>query len=50
MTTGELFDIPIKGLRVVVTGQVGIDKKPFLEQVIELGDRTGADRVKDALR
>ncbi|MCH7812479.1 MAG: hypothetical protein IID40_00530 [Planctomycetes bacterium] len=36
-TTGHLFeDRPHEGVRVVVTGQVGLDKKPFLEQVAEI--------------
>ncbi len=36
MDEDRLFDIPMDGLRVVVTGQVGIDKKPFLEQVVSI--------------
>jgi len=31
------------GIRVVVTGQVGLDKKPFLEQVVNLARRNGHD-------
>ncbi|MCP4247288.1 MAG: hypothetical protein GY778_09600 [bacterium] len=39
-TTGQLFDDrPHDGVRVVVTGQVGVDKKPFLEQVTEIARR-----------
>ncbi|MCH7720239.1 MAG: AAA family ATPase [Planctomycetes bacterium] len=30
-----------RGIRVVVTGQVGMDKKPFLEQVVELARKRG---------
>ena len=45
MNTGQLFGqtsfIPRDGLRVVVTGQVGIDKQPFLEQVIQLAAENG---------
>ena len=29
------------GVRVIVTGQVGLDKKPFLEQVVELARAAG---------
>ena len=29
------------GIRVLVTGQVGLDKKPFLEQVVELARQNG---------
>ncbi len=29
------------GVRVVVTGQVGLDKKPFLEQVVEIAKKNG---------
>ncbi len=43
MDEDRLFDIPMDGLRVVVTGQVGIDKKPFLEQVVELAKEKGTD-------
>ncbi|MFA5863405.1 MAG: AAA family ATPase [Phycisphaerae bacterium] len=45
MNTGQLFGqtsfIPRDGLRVVVTGQVGIDKQPFLEEVIQLAAQNG---------
>ncbi len=43
MEEEKLFDIPMDGLRVVVTGQVGIDKKPFLEQVVEVAKEKGTD-------
>jgi adenylate kinase len=47
MNTGQLFGqtsfIPRDGLRVVVTGQVGIDKQPFLEQVIQLAGENGIE-------
>jgi adenylate kinase len=47
MTSGELFGptylFPQKGRRVVVTGQVGIDKKAFLEQVVEQARQNGHD-------
>jgi len=47
MTNAPLFE-PEKleskpGRRVVVTGQVGIDKKPFLEQVADLARSNGID-------
>jgi adenylate kinase len=32
-----------QGVRVLVTGQVGLDKKPFLEQVVELAKSNGRD-------
>lgn len=31
------------GLRVVVTGQVGLDKRPFLEQVVEIARANGRE-------
>ena len=30
-------------MRAVVTGQIGIDKKPYLEKVAELGGEQGKD-------
>ncbi len=30
-----------KGVRAIVTGQVGLDKKPFLEQVVQIARRNG---------
>ena len=30
-----------EGIRVIVTGQVGLDKKPFLEQVVAIAGRNG---------
>jgi adenylate kinase len=39
---GSLFRPPRpKGRRVVVTGQVGVDKKPFLERVVRLAEARG---------
>jgi adenylate kinase len=32
-----------QGVRVIVTGQVGLDKKPFLEQVVDLAAQKGFD-------
>ncbi len=32
---------PERGIRVIVTGQVGLEKKPFLEQVVELAKENG---------
>ena len=32
-----------EGVRVIVTGQVGLDKKPFLEQVVALARSSGHD-------
>ena len=32
---------PGDSIRVIVTGQVGLDKKPFLEQVVELASQNG---------
>jgi len=32
-------------MRVVVTGQVGLDKKPFLSRVVELAKAEGFDPV-----
>ncbi|MHC4698069.1 MAG: hypothetical protein ACYTFA_15155 [Planctomycetota bacterium] len=32
-----------EGVRVIVTGQVGLDKKPFLEQVVDLAAQKGFD-------
>ena len=45
-TTGSLFE-PRRpgGCRVAVTGQVGVDKKPFLEKLAELA-RTREQQVK----
>ncbi len=40
-----LFHIPMNSQRVVVTGQVGIDKKPFLEGVIDLAKEKGTEAV-----
>ncbi|RMF71418.1 MAG: hypothetical protein D6744_17990 [Planctomycetota bacterium] len=41
-TAGELFRPPRgKGRRVVVTGQVGVDKKPFLEKVVAAAEKNG---------
>jgi len=34
-----------QGIRVIVTGQVGLDKKPFLEQVVKLASQNGHDVV-----
>jgi adenylate kinase len=40
--TGPLFRRPrAKGRRVVVTGQVGVDKKPFLDQVAQQAQARG---------
>jgi len=45
MVTESLFGqtcmFPRKGMRVVVTGQVGLDKKPFLEQVVAMAGDAG---------
>ncbi|HUU82240.1 MAG TPA: hypothetical protein VM243_01935 [Phycisphaerae bacterium] len=42
--TGSLFQKPRhKGVRVVVTGQVGIDKKPFLESVAAIARDRGKE-------
>ena len=30
-------------MRAVVTGQIGIDKKPYLQKVAELGGQRGKD-------
>ncbi|MBN1347516.1 MAG: AAA family ATPase [Phycisphaerae bacterium] len=30
-----------RGVRVVVTGQVGVDKRPFLERVVEIAEENG---------
>lgn len=47
MVHGQLFgsiQTPAdQGRRVVVTGQVGIDKQPFLQQVVDLGKENGID-------
>ncbi len=32
-----------EGIRVIVTGQVGLDKKPFLERVVDLAGTNGHD-------
>jgi adenylate kinase len=41
---GSLFQKPRhKGVRVVVTGQVGLDKKPFLEQVASIARKRGQE-------
>ena len=41
-TQPSLFDFrPHRGRRVVVTGQVGVDKKPFLERVVEIARERG---------
>jgi len=41
---GQLFrDRPHEGVRVVVTGQVGVDKKPFLEKVAAIAREKGRD-------
>jgi len=36
-------DKPHDGVRVVVCGQVGVEKKPFLENVIEIAKQNGQD-------
>ncbi len=45
MNTGRLFDqqslYTHDGMRVVVTGQVGLDKQPFLDQVIAMAAENG---------
>jgi adenylate kinase len=45
MTTGSLFEPyclwPRTGMRVVVTGQVGLDKQSFLEQVVAMAAENG---------
>ncbi len=45
MNTGTLFDqtyfMPRDGMRVVVTGQVGIEKQPFLEQLVQMAEHNG---------
>lgn len=38
---GSLFRPRAKGRRVVVTGQVGVDKKPFLDKVARLAESRG---------
>lgn len=38
-----LFPVQHKGVRVVVTGQVGVDKKPFLDRVADLARARGKD-------
>ncbi len=43
MSDGVLFDIEREGLRVVVTGQVGLDKGAFLEEVVELAKSRGKE-------
>jgi adenylate kinase len=47
METAKLFDdrelFHHEGMRVIVTGQVGLDKQPFLEQVIALALANGID-------
>ncbi len=45
--SGDLFKPPRrhKGMRVVITGQVGVDKKPYLEKVAALAEQSGR-RVK----
>ncbi|MCG3136585.1 MAG: hypothetical protein HJJLKODD_00419 [Phycisphaerae bacterium] len=46
MAAASLFDRPHhSGLRVVVTGQVGIDKKPFLQELVHLAQRRGRNVV-----
>ncbi|MGB9625067.1 MAG: hypothetical protein ACPMAQ_09415, partial [Phycisphaerae bacterium] len=43
-TTDSLFPRPPHaGVRVVVTGQVGVEKKPFLERVASLARQRGKD-------
>ena len=37
----SLFSRTHTGVRVLVTGQVGLDKKPFLEEVVELARENG---------
>ena len=34
-----------EGVRVIVTGQVGLDKKPFLDEVVRLASENGRDVV-----
>jgi len=47
MSMGRTFEqgsfFPRDGMRVVVTGQVGLEKKPFLEQVVDLAARNGTE-------
>jgi adenylate kinase len=47
METAKLFDdrelFQHDGMRVIVTGQVGLDKQPFLEQVIAMASSNGID-------
>jgi hypothetical protein len=39
--SGSLFgQRPHTGVRAVMTGQVGVDKKPFIERVAEIARRT----------
>jgi len=43
-TVSNLFGRPLRGgVRVVVTGQVGVDKRPFLERVVEIATRHGRE-------
>ncbi len=43
-SAGDLFAGSLRGgLRVVVTGQVGVDKRPFLERVVEITRRHGRE-------
>jgi adenylate kinase len=43
-TTGKLFsERGHNGVRVVVTGQVGVEKKPFLEHIAAVARRRGKD-------
>jgi adenylate kinase len=48
MTTADtgdnLFGQPLReGVRVLVTGQVGVDKRPFLERVVEIAQEHGRE-------
>ncbi len=43
-STQNLFGRPLRdGIRVVVTGQVGVDKRPFLERVVEIAAEHGRE-------
>lgn len=39
----SLFDRPTRGVRVLMSGQVGVDKKPFIERVARIARQNGKD-------
>ncbi|MBN1347379.1 MAG: AAA family ATPase [Phycisphaerae bacterium] len=46
MKNENLFGHSLRnGIRAVVTGQVGVDKRPFLERVVQVAKRQGHDLV-----